>query len=594
MKAAADCIKSRIQDVGTLIPFSDPDQKPFEGDIIKWFQDKEFPEIYLAATSEKVVTEHYFCAFCKRWLNARSSSAFYIIRHHRTHSTVDERQKDEKKVIKKVVGAEFLEVPVLTFPQRTFISKMFKTYILLTGRPFSDIENKFIQELLPDGESAQKVRESAMDAAVAIRSEIKDILASSSFASVAIDEWADHMGRRFMGETVTALILGEIRTFTLALAPITSEHATAEELFSLLQIVNNRYNLETRSLRYVTDNCSTMVKVQKIGKLERFPCICHGIALCVNAFLNARKEEFLIPLSSIVSFLRRSEVYTAFCIHENIPQIPEFIQIRWTSLAQTISYLSTKQKYVLKYAKQESLTFDVAIFTLIEEFKPFFDLYQKCSKKLESDLFGTISYVCQVLYNLTNEVKKLKTKHLECCEAFTEKLAKFKEDFRVEMYPLVYAATILNPMIPLKVLAPQELESGMAYIREKMIKHGWEGISSVVETGIDDDGFETTKRDPRTSKDLISSLVLESNRFLPEGQNLFSFWKLQADNESTRIAGIVALEILITLCSSSSVEREFSAAGRFLTIKRMRLHPEIIDDLAVIIGNPQIAPKYIK
>jgi hypothetical protein len=56
----------------------------------------------------------------------------------------------------------------------------------------------------------------------------------------------------------------------------------------------------------------------------------------------------------------------------------------------------------------------------------------------------------------------------------------------------------------------------------------------------------------------------------------------------------VALDILITLCSSSSIEREFSAAGRFLTIKRMRLQSERIDDLAVIIGNPQIEPKHIK
>jgi hypothetical protein len=153
-------------------------------------------------------------------------------------------------------------------------------------------------------------------------------------------------GRRFLEEIITALVISELQTLALALAVITSEHATAEELFALLNIVNTRFNLETRSLRYVTDNCPMMIKVQKIGKLVRFPCICHGMAICINAFLNARKDEFLSPLSSLVSFLRKSEVYTSFCIRDKIPQIPEFIPIRWTSLVQTMQYLIKYKKEV--------------------------------------------------------------------------------------------------------------------------------------------------------------------------------------------------------------------------------------------------------
>jgi hypothetical protein len=79
----------------------------------------------------------------------------------------------------------------------------------------------------------------------------------------------------------------------------------------------------------------------------RFSCICHGMAICINAFLNARKDEFLTPLSSLVSYLRKSEVYTAFCIHDKIPQVPEFIQVRWTSLVQTMQYL-------VKYGKRNT------------------------------------------------------------------------------------------------------------------------------------------------------------------------------------------------------------------------------------------------
>jgi hypothetical protein len=320
MKAAEETIKNQTQDVSTKIPFPVPESKPFEEEIIRWRKDKQIDEIYFPVTNEKIITEHCYCALCTKWIQIRSSSYFFVKRHHHMHQTVDQRQQDEKKIVAKIVGSERLEVPQINYAQRCFIAKMFKTYLLLTGRPFSDMDNKYIQEILPEGESAQKVRQCAMDAAVAIRAEIKRTLASASFASVAIDEWADHMGRRFMGETITALITGEVQTFTLALAPITAEHATAEELFFLLETVNTRYGLEMRTLRYVTDNCPTMLKLKKIGELERFPCICHGMAICVNAFLNARKEDFLSPLSSVVSFLRKSEVYTAFCINHNMSE----------------------------------------------------------------------------------------------------------------------------------------------------------------------------------------------------------------------------------------------------------------------------------
>jgi hypothetical protein len=173
----------------------------------------------------------------------QSAEVFHIFhdRHHKTHQKVDQRQQEEKKIIKKIVSPEVLKIPVFTFAQPCFISKMFKTYLLISGRPFSDIENGFIQELLPDGESSQKVTECAMVAAVAIRAEITETLASALFARVSIDEWADHMGRRFLGETITALVTGELQTFTLALAPITSEHVTAEELYALLNIVKHPF-----------------------------------------------------------------------------------------------------------------------------------------------------------------------------------------------------------------------------------------------------------------------------------------------------------------------------------------------------------------
>jgi hypothetical protein len=122
------------------------------------------------------------------------------------------------------------------------------------------------------------------------------------------------------------------------------------------------------------------------------------------------------------------------------------------------------------------------------------ETFQKCTKKLESDNFGTISYVFQALYLLVNAANNLKKQHMDSFNAFNEKLIKFKTYFQKEMYPLVHAATILNPLIPLKVLEPQELECGMTYIRQKMIMLGWQGISSIGETGVDDDGFEITKK----------------------------------------------------------------------------------------------------
>jgi hypothetical protein len=50
--------------------------------------------------------------------------------------------------------------------------------------------------------------------------------------------------------------------------------------------------------------------------------------------------------------------------------------------------------------------------------------------------------------------------------------------------------------------------------------------------------------------------VAQENRFFPEGQNLFTYWKQHAGNELTKIAETVALDILITLCHKKNAPPE--------------------------------------
>ena len=218
---------------------------------------------------------------------------------------------------------------------------------------------------------------------------------------------------------------------------------------------------------------------------------------------------------------------------------------------------------------------------------------------LEGDDFGTISKVNQI-FIIINEVLDEKTQIPEidaAKKAAKSKFVQFKKDFKADIFPLIYAAELLNPSLALK-LTEEEQSKAIGYIAQRARELGHplpnpnetSNSSNAQSSG---DILQYSDSSPKKG-DLIDKLQIQSNRELPrEPEKLLKFWLDKVTDEKTEGIALVALEVLSTLCNSASVEREFSNAKHILTMNRMRLVPEIVEDLLIISANPDLAKKYL-
>ena len=74
--------------------------------------------------------------------------------------------------------------------------------------------------------------------------------------------------------------------------------------------------------------------------------------------------------------------------------------------------------------------------------------------------------------------------------------------------------------------------------------------------------------------------------------DLHEFWRNKLKGKLANLAE-VALRILSIMCTSSSVEREFSASRRALGYQRLKMNTKKVEHVMMILGNHDIAEKLI-
>ena len=155
----------------------------------------------------------------------------------------------------------------------------------------------------------------------------------------------------------------------------------------------------------------------------------------------------------------------------------------------------------------------------------------------------------------------------------------FKKDFESELFPIIYAAELLNISICLNLIS-SEINQAKNYIANRARALGCHiPVESQLKHNDDDEILQYT--DHQT----------ENLNILDNLENRFSFyWLKKMKTEETKW---IAIEILSTLCNSASVEREFSKAKNIKTMKRLRLLPALYEDLVLISCNKELATKYL-
>ena len=209
---------------------------------------------------------------------------------------------------------------------------------------------------------------------------------------------------------------------------------------------------------------------------------------------------------------------------------------------------------------------------------------KKCIIALEGDDFGQISKVNTVITKMKEYINSMRSPlYDESKKRALDNIKVSENRFKNDIYPLIYVAEFVNPSLKL-TLSPMELKQSISYIKSRARSLGYTF----------EDHSQNDKKDTDSVLDYTDEL--DANDIIRE---LTSSKKLQRGaeklgNQSTCGVAYVALEVLSTLCHSASTERKFSKAKNILTYKRLRLLPEITEDLLIILANPEISTKYIQ
>jgi len=96
---------------------------------------------------------------------------------------------------------------------------------------------------------------------------------------------------------------------------------------------------------------------------------------------------------------------------------------------------------------------------------PLFNCFRKTIQKIESDEFGTISYVLKAFNSLRRIITLLPSKFQSGIESYLEKEFSIWKQYEFCWTPLLFAATRLNPSIDInQLLTSKEITQGDNFI----------------------------------------------------------------------------------------------------------------------------------
>jgi len=226
----------------------------------------------------------------------------------------------------------------------------------------------------------------------------------------------------------------------------------------------------------------------------------------------------------------------------------------------------------------------------IDVLNPLFENSQEIMNILESDNFGSISFVIRGLSLFQHYVQSLPERFNTGKVDVAAKLRKIWEKYNDLWDPLLFAATRLNPALDVyMILESEQIARGDQYILEMMKTFdSHPKVQSPTKKNNVLCCFGHGKSDSHET-------VFESYKAnqVDDIIDLFDFWKGKLKTKMSTLAN-VAIQILSILSSSASVEREFSSSRRAIGFQRLRMHPNKVEDMMIIIGNPDIAEIVIK
>jgi len=156
-----------------------------------------------------------------------------------------------------------------------------------------------------------------------------------------------------------------------------------------------------------------------------------------------------------------------------------------------IDCLSILKQYIINYSNYDrSISIPQEVWESITSLIPLFNCFRKIIQNIESDEFGTISYVLKAFNSLRRIITFLPSKFQSGIESYLGKEFSIWKHYEFCWTPLLFAATRFNPSIDInQLLTSKEITQGDNFIMALL-----EEISPVSQqesmlVGINEDSF---------------------------------------------------------------------------------------------------------
>lgn len=556
-----------------------------ENIIVSWRRHIDISDAWMAIGENIFIFKEYFyCTNCKSWITFRSTN-YYVVRHSKTHKTLKIGSFGDEST-----GSTIIKI---SNPVMNFIKKNLKTYLILSGAPFSHIENPYLRSICPQLPSRETYTKEIEQIAEDIRKSIKLELLNCNTICVSFDEWSDSSRKRYLGLTAIGVNNDRVITYSLSLIPLVEDPVSGSYIANCVDKELKKYSIDTKVTVIITDSGAPMIAASKFLPYQRLPCICHVFNLMISAFMKA--ESDIVDTFNYFQKEFSTSKFVSFSERMGAPllKVQSYISVRWYSFYNLLLSLRTLKPTIERYCHEEKKTIiKPENWITLDNLIPFFKTFTTCIKEQESDRFGNISLVLKHFIMLEKKAEKLSHVFLKGKRAFNEKKIEYFTRYENIWSPLLYAATRLNPSLNVQeILLPSEVEKADKLILEKLefFIGGKEKTQDNNEDSDDIFGYNS----PNSNRSHIQ--VFQEYQMLPQSKecDLFLFWKNSYNTKLHPLAK-VAFEILSIVVTSASTEREFSTCRRFLGFHRLSLSQDHIEDIALILGNPLLALENIK
>lgn len=156
--------------------------------------------------------------------------------------------------------------------QNRLSSSIVKNLVVKCNLPLNIVENGAFRNFMKECSSkwqpisAKTIKNNFVPSFVdKVRKEIEEKLNGVSHVTLTVDAWTDRRTRSFLGVTVHYLDLNmEPHAHLIDFTRLTSPH-TGQKIHQLTEEILERYNLNEKIFKIVTDNAASMIKAYRFG-----------------------------------------------------------------------------------------------------------------------------------------------------------------------------------------------------------------------------------------------------------------------------------------------------------------------------------------